>query len=1003
MEKIKRTLALCGITAAFCLGSCISTTDELDLNKDISLDMQIGPGGLTIPLGSLSRIYLDSLIEIDGDNSGLDTLDGGLFGFSMKDSIQEVSVTIDKVSIEISDTDVDPLSTTFEEAEIDNVEIPTENNPSVVKIDKIDLSDLNLPSFNSSKPSGDNTVNGSGSSEKITLPAISINDNMDCKFNYTFPNDLKKLNKIWFGETKGSKQGQKLTLSVNLSGVYSVLNNPEITIKNLTLTFPEKFVVKKDAGLNEYIDANYVSANNNVFKITMPTGSTIKKVNADKNLPVTFYLEQGDFSEYDSQINFNKKITYEVELVVAGTPASTETKTFKVQVDMQEQLHMAEISAETKSKEVTLEKDTIISSCVVSGLDGAKQVNLITFKSDQSILNLAFSDLGIDPFKLKNDVSDIVLRFPDNYTFDDTFCRNENGVDAGTWSGSVLTLKAEKAIGHTVKLKVKTLAVNQPVDKESASIEIVTEVIYDGDVTVDEGTNINLEALDKLEDKTMNVKVWGEFVVDPDNTEVISDEMKTEFDNTTKVSIDEKVDDQLKVVSRIELIEASAIDFALDFEGVPSGIQKLTFSRFTIEFPDFMRLVYNGTDTKRVKAVDNKLIINGDLTNNELHNTGFMVTGLKVSNLIFNEQDGQIKNGRLKMDKDVKIYGTVTGSDQVVTAGHSDITVYPTVRFAKMDVKSVYGKVDPKIDPVHESVNLSMGDGMDFFKDENNNLSVKDPRITLNLTSTVTVPIDIDLKLSSKDSKGNYIKKNVAPDNGKIHLGKCDSLQASRTTTLVLSKTDRPQPASGDTVFVLMSHLSDLMTTVPDVIEFDLKASADQSVNHYVDLTRELAVSGEYKVTIPLAFDSLYIAYNDTIKDLGEDLEDIGDMIENANLKILADVESTIPLGVKLSAKSYDKKGQEVPNVEIATCDIKAGSVEGTKSLMELGLQVKNGGLSKVDNIILTLELQSGEEEFSIRKGQWLDIKKIRIRFPEGIKIDLTNQKDDKDKKSGKK
>lgn len=1003
MEKFKRTLALCGVAAVFCLGSCISTTDELDLNKDISLDMQIGPGGLTIPLGSLSRIYLDSLIEIDGDNSGMDTLDGGLFGFSMKDSIEEVSFTIDKVSIELDDTDVDPMSTSFEEADIDDVEIPEEDNPSVVKIDKIDLSNLTLPSFNSSKPSGDNPVTGSGSSEKIAPLSISVNDDMDCKFEYTFPKDLKKLNKIWFGETKGSKAGQKLTLSVDLSGVYEVLNNPEITIKNLTLTFPEKFVVKKDAGLNDYIDSKYVSANNNVFKISMSTGNTIKKVGADNKLPVTFYLEQGDFSEYDSPINFNKKVNYQVELVVTGVPASTGTKTFKVQVDMKEQLYMAEVSAETKSKEVTLEKDTIISSCVVSGLDGAKQVNLITFKPDQSILNLAFSDLGIDPFKLKNGVSSIVLRFPNSYEFDDTYCKNENGVTAGTWSGSILTLNAEKAIGHTVKLRVKTLTVNKPVDKETASIEIVTEVIYDGDVTVDEGTDINLEALDKLEDKDMNVKVWGKFVVDPDNTQVVSDEMKTEFDDKSTVSVNEKVDDQLKMIRRIELIEASAIDFSLTFEGVPAGVHKLTFSRFTIEFPDFMRLVYNGTDTKRVKVVDNKLIINGDLTDNELHHTGFMVTGLKVSNLVFNEKDGEIKNGRLKMDKDVKIYGAVTGSDQVVTAGHSDITVYPTVRFAKMDVKSVYGKVDPKIDPIHESVELSMGDGMDFFKDENNNLSLKDPQITLNLTSTVTVPIDIDLKLSSKDSKGNYIKKNVAPDNGKIHLGKCDSVQASRTTTLILSKTEKPQPASGDTLFVLMSHLSDLMTTVPDVIEFDLKASADQSVNHYVDLTRELAVSGDYKVTIPLAFDSLYIAYNDTIKDLGEDLEDIGDMIENANLQILADVESTIPLGVNLSAKSYDKKGQEVPNVEIATCEIKPGTESGTKSQMELGLKVKDGGLAKVDNIILTLELQSGEEEFSIRKGQWLDIKKIRIRFPEGLKIDLTNKKDDKDKKSGKK
>ena len=66
MKKVNRSLTLCALVAAFCLGSCLTMTNELDLDKEISLDMQIGPGGLSIPLGSLSRIYLDSLIKIDG-------------------------------------------------------------------------------------------------------------------------------------------------------------------------------------------------------------------------------------------------------------------------------------------------------------------------------------------------------------------------------------------------------------------------------------------------------------------------------------------------------------------------------------------------------------------------------------------------------------------------------------------------------------------------------------------------------------------------------------------------------------------------------------------------------------------------------------------------------------------------------------------------------------------------------------------------------------------------
>lgn len=999
MEKIKRSLALCGIAVAFCLGSCISTTDELDLDKEISLDMQIGPGGLTIPLGSLSRIYLDSLINT-GDDSVLDTLDGGLFGFTMGDSIDKVSVSIDQVSINVDDFSINPMETKFENADVKDVEIPNKVNTSTVRIDKIDLSDLKLPSFSSSTQTDDKEVTGSGSPEKITLPAINISDNMDCKFVYDpFPSDLKKLNKIMFGEA-GTTTGQKLHLNVDLSGVFAVLNNPEILVSELTITFPEKFVVAKDPALSTYISDSYVTASNNVFSIKMTSGY-VQGISAENStLPVSFFLKEGDFSEYDEgKIEFDKKITYDVELVIAGQPAAAGTQNFKVKVTMEEQLEMADIDAETEAKKIELDADTISSSCVVAGLDGVAKVDKITFNADNSFLYLTLSDLGLDPyFGLKSGSSDIVLKFPDEYEFDETYCKDENGATVGSWDGSTLTLEADKAVGATVGLKVKSLLVNEQVDKETASITIVTDVIYNGTVWVDNAEHVNLAALDLLTDKTLNVAVKGKFEVA--NAEVDIAEMRTEFENHTDISIKEKVDDQLVMIKRIDLADASDVELKLKFEGVPEAIKELTFSRFTIEFPDFMTIEYQGTDNSRIKTSGNKLIINGNITDDELHTEdGFVVSGLKITDLSFTTPV-EIKNGFLELkDQKVNISGAVTVKEQE-GLNQSDLDVIivdPSVSFSTMVVKSIYGKVNPSITGVHEAVALPLGDDMSFFKDEKNNLSLSDPQIMLNLKSSVTVPIDLDLKLSSKNSKGEYIKKDMAPDKGIIHLLKCDSLQDSRNTTLVFCKTEKAESVTGDTLYVVMSDLSDLISTVPDTIIFDLKASVDQSVDHFVDLSRDLAVSGDYKVTIPLSFDSLYIEYNDTIKDLGKDLEDIADMIEGANLQILADVVSTIPLGISLSAKAYDVNWEEVPGIEISTFSINPGSESGTKSEMVLGLNVKSGSLAKLESLILTAACQSGEGASSIRKGQWLEITKMRLKLPEGLKIDLTdNEKGDK-------
>ena len=1000
MEKNKRSLALCGLIAAFCLGSCLSTTDELDLDREISLDMQIGPSGLSIPLGSLSRIYLDSLIKIDGDNSVLDTLDGGLFGFTMKDSIQKVSVSISKVSINIDDTDIDPMETKFDSTEVKEVEIPEKVSSSTIHIEKVDLSTMEMPEFTSESSTGNQTVPAGSSSQKITLPAISIpQQSMNCSFSYDYPDDVKKINKIWFGTERGDKNGQKLTLTVDLSKVYNVFSNPEITITDLTITFPGEFTVGKDAGLSTYIKDSYVSANKNKFSIQMPSGTKIENLGTDKKLPVSFYLKYGDFSGCNGKIALNDAVTYNVTFVIAGTPSSAQTQQFNVDVKMQEQLGMSEIDIETNSKSVDMAKDTISSSCVVSGLDGVSRVNRITFNSSKSLLYLSFSDLKLDPFAFNSENSKIVLRFPANYEFED-YCNDEMNHNVGSWSGSTLTLSTDKVMGHTVKLKVKALDVNSDVNKETASVDILTEVIYDGHVEIDAATGLNLESLDKLSDKTLEVKVWGSFEVA--NAEVEIAEMRTEFDNTTEISIREKVDDQLVMIKRIDLEGNGAeVQLHLRFDGVPSTIHQLNFSRFTIEFPSFMKIEYKGSDKyNRIKTSGNKLIINGDLTDNELHKTGFTVSGLKITGLEFDDPL-EIDKGYINLNEQVRITGAVTIDKQKINQDELDvIRVFPTVSFSSLDVKSVYGKVNPKIDKVHEVVALALGDDMDFFKDEKNNLTLSDPQITLNLKSTVTVPINLDLKLSSKKTGGEYIKKDLAPDHGTIHLPKCDSLAKDRTTTLIFCKKEKPEPKTDDTVYVVMSQLSELMSTVPDTIIFDLAAYVDQSVNHYVDLTRDLSVSGNYKVSVPLAFDSLYLEYNDTIKDLSKDLEDIADMIDDASLQILADVESTIPLGISLNAKAYDKNWREVSGITISPFEIKAGSDSITKSVMELGFDVRKGSLTNLESIVLTIACKSGEGSSSIRKGQWLELKKLRLRLPRGIKVDMTDsKKDDKKKK----
>jgi hypothetical protein len=266
MKKNSRSLVLGGIIAALCLGACITTTDELDLNKEISLDMQIGPGGLYIPVGSLDTLYLDSLIKIDGDDSMLDTLDGGLFGFTMRDSVKVDLDKIQPVTIEIDPPSIDPLETQFENPEVKDVNIKKRTNVNTIEIDSIGVSAINskLPSFSKPITVGPYDVPGIGK-DIPAIPVVVETQSMNCNFNYTLPDDVKKLNKVWFGETEKTRTGQKLTLDVNLSGIYAVLTDPAIKVTSLQISFPDNFTVSKDPDLDAYVPSEYVTAIGSVF------------------------------------------------------------------------------------------------------------------------------------------------------------------------------------------------------------------------------------------------------------------------------------------------------------------------------------------------------------------------------------------------------------------------------------------------------------------------------------------------------------------------------------------------------------------------------------------------------------------------------------------------------------------------------------------------------------------------------------------------------------------
>lgn len=1003
MKKVNRSLTLCALVAAFCLGSCLTMTNELDLDKEISLDMQIGPGGLSIPLGSLSRIYLDSLIKIDGDESILDTLDNGLYGFTMDGEIEKVDVSIGDVTINIPKPNIDEITASFDQTDVDDVNITEKSQNTTLKIESVSLDDVNsnLPAINKEFKME------LGEAQKIDVPAVGINipaipvvvpqQTKAVDFNYTLPDDVSRLNKVYFGEDN-TTTGQVLELRVDLSSLYAVMDEPHIRISSLVVTFPEEFTVSANSALDQYVPSNYVNASGNVFSIEMPSGNYLPVIGGDHKLSVLFNMDEADFSAYSSPIQYNNNFSYQLTLEVSGTTTKTGKFEPKVDVGINEQLKMRDFSVDTKVKTIDLKPEKISSSYELTGLDNLSRVNYIDFDPSKSTLYLSLSDFDIEPFSF-DESSAITLQFPSSFGFvkgsDDKVYVGETAV--GQWNnGNYLDIWPGKAKGKTIELHVEKLTLNQDVDEQKKSITVSNDVNYSGVIKIASETNLGKAALDALTDKNISFSVRGSLVVDNANVETAR--IETEFEKTTSVSIAEKVDQALVQVNRIDLTNPAGASLQLKFKGVPLTITKMTMSNLTLEFPDFLLIRYVGNDN-RVNLNGNKLVIDGDLKRFELDDDGdgFTLSGLQIEGMEF-KTPLVLVNDSIKMTDSVKISGSVFIDKQSINSNDlHDLHVTPTVEFDPVVVKSVTGKVDPVIDGIKEDVDIDLGDDIDFLKDDENRLGLSDPQITININSTVTVPIDLDLKLMRLNAQGEPTD-SIMPDDGIIRLPKCDTTAESRHTTIVIYKHERPVSLSDDTLFVRISRLSEIMSPLPDKIRFALNAKvADTDEPHYIDLTRELSVSGDYKVSIPLSFDSLYIEYSDTIKDLGESLEDIGDKIDAADIELLADVISTIPLGVKLSAKALDNKGAEVKEVQIDSCVIGAGNDQGRPSSMKLSVKVQKGGLAKLDAIVFTAACQSVQDvDISLKKGQYIELDKVRLNLPEGLKVDLTDLNKDK-------
>lgn len=947
--------------------SCID--NGYDLNKDIDMNISVGGDAFTIPLGYSEQTTLDKLID---ESETLKKMDDQTYAIKKNDGIDDVSIKVDPVNIKIDEPSFSGTTVDFD-AGLDDFNVADKKSSSKLDAPSI-VVDVKLPENRSMDTGMKQIVAGGG----------TINDQKS-PFEFTYkekwPKEVKTIHEVVLQDQSGNKKyGQKIAFNV-------IAPAGMINITDFTVKFPVNFIL---------YNANGEKQPGNSIQLA-------RGLQTESTATYEFYVYgQKLNASLPTGIEIHDKITYNFTYTTEKAPTSTDM--LRVQMEKTDFIFDHALVT-TNDIEANMKRGTVEMNTTIDGLEDVNEVHSVDFK-DNSILAMDIAK-GLElPVDFKS--GDLVIEFPSYYKME--LKEADNGI---TYTGNELTIPATALPDAKVALLLKQVNFTgtdkgKPVMENGKPIikltDPVTYYLKDNAPMILQKDNISSTDVADLDKKEMDVFVNGG-KMEITNAFVDAKSYTAEVKDNTSFEVKEDVDEALKILKTVAWKTGSTpkmtlhINFSDNFP--KEEISELEFSDLKIQLPKFVKFAagIEGMDyDKNVLTLNDKFKVLEGYTK-PLETTGMDFsymnngTGLKTT----------VENGKtwLKITDEnetkVDILGDVKtlGGDNINTDRLKGITVTPTVTIDEMPVGLVTGEVDPVIDDVDENVELDLGDDLDFLKDEGNELDIKNPQIKLTLNNTVGVPVDMNLTIYGVDENDKEIE-NSRVEGIKFQLQPTNVGQETKTSVFMLSREAMNMPENDATHHyenVVVSNLNKVMTRVPDRVKFHMNAKANNGTEHHVDISKDMTITGEYDVTVPLQFEDLNINYIDVIDDLHSDLEDVLDKTTSATLEILADALNNVPLDLNLSAKAQDTDGNELTTIEatVYANDIKDGKIGGaitedsavkTPILIRL-VATSSADLKKLDKLELTIHAKANETTagLPLKATQWVKIENAKVKI----------------------
>lgn len=368
---------------------------------------------------------------------------------------------------------------------------------------------------------------------------------------------------------------------------------------------------------------------------------------------------------------------------------------------------------------------------------------------------------------------------------------------------------------------------------------------------------------------------------------------------------------------------------------------------------------------------------------------------LKINKYVFGKEYGEgnrvdEENGdRILKIENQEIKIEMQGINVTTPSGNGSLNITPTITLAEMAVSEVYGTIQPDIDVKPTEVELN--NLPDFLQDDEIRLDITNPVFSFNANNPLNTDVEMDGVLTGyKDGKVTKIVK-IGSGNGGASITLKPSGDKQQTISIV---RDEQTVVEANATKVAVPNLNDIIETIPDHINVELKPAVKTEQYYTVNLGQDYTLNSAYDIDIPLSFGSnLKIVYEETLDNFDLDLEDVD--IKKAVLSINA--VNTIPLAMEIkndNVSALDANGNVIKDIDVTVegtiTESKDGKTEVSSALNVNLNETAEGAISKLDGLKLKITAVPGQAtDVQLLSTQWMQLKDMKLKIPNGIKVDL--------------